>query len=69
MKFKICLIFILSATILFGQDRRKVGLIPVVNESSKKYDWVSYGLEYLLYNKLSVISGFFVLDKKNLKNH
>jgi len=67
MKIKIIVIFVLFVSILFGQDRRKVGLIPVTNESTAKFDWVSYGLEYLLYNKLSVISGFYVMEKDKFK--
>ena len=68
MKLKLFIIFILTISILYGQDRRKVGLIPTINESGPKYDWVSYGLEYLLYNKLSVLSGFYVVDKQKFRS-
>ena len=67
MKFKIVIILVFTISLLYGQDRRKVGLIPTINESGKKYDWVSYGLEYLLYNKLSVLSGFYVIDKQKFR--
>ncbi|MEJ2054051.1 MAG: tetratricopeptide repeat protein [Calditrichaceae bacterium] len=68
MKFKILVILLTFVLALHSQDRRKVGLIPTVNEAGKQYDWVSYGLEYLLYNKLSVISAFYVLDKNNFRD-
>ena len=68
MKLKLFIILVLTISVLYGQDRRKVGLIPTVNESGPKYDWVSYGLEYLLYNKLSVLSGFFVVDKERFRS-
>ena len=68
MKLKLFIIFVLTISMLYGQDRRKVGLIPTINESGPKYDWVSYGLEYLLYNKLSVLSGFYVVDKEKFRS-
>ena len=68
MKIKIFLIFLFLITSIQGQDRRKIGLIPIVNESGKRYDWVSYGVEYLLYNKLSVLSGFYVIEKESFKD-
>ncbi len=53
---------------LWAQDKRRVGLIPFVNEKpSAKYDWISYGFEYYLRNKLSLLSGFYVPDKKQFK--
>ncbi len=62
---KYLLIFLLTVSALWAQDKRKVGLIPFINEKpNPKYDWVSYGLEYYLRNKLSVLSGFYVPEKK-----
>ncbi len=64
MRVKTFIIFFFIVATLFAQDKRKVGLIPFVNESGSKYDWISYGFEYYLYNKLEVLSGFYVPDKK-----
>jgi len=65
MRNKILLLIFIFFTLSFAQDKRKIGLIPFENATgSSKYDWISYGLEYYLYNKLSSLSGFFVPDKK-----
>jgi len=65
MRIKILLFFFLFSTLLPAQDKREIGLIPFTNTTnSAKYDWLSYGFEYYLYGKLSLISGFYVPDKK-----
>jgi len=62
---KILIVLLLAQSLLFAQDKRKVGLIPFKNDTgSEKYDWISYGFEYYLYNKLSVLSGFYIPEKK-----
>lgn len=59
---------LILASGLFAQDKRRVGLIPFINEKpNPKYDWISYGFEYYLRNKLSVLSGFYVPGKKQFK--
>ncbi|MBN2426393.1 MAG: tetratricopeptide repeat protein [Calditrichaceae bacterium] len=64
MKHKIIIIILIFLTVVIGQDKRKVGLIPFENlDGSSKYDWISYGLEYLLSNKLSVLSYIYVPEK------
>ncbi len=61
---KIFILILLIVAVAMPQDRRRVGLIPFQNEGNQsRYDWVSYGFEYLLHNKLSVISSFFIPDK------
>ncbi|RLD17184.1 hypothetical protein DRI50_00030 [candidate division KSB1 bacterium] len=66
--FNLTLIVLIFAGSLLAQDKRKVGLIPFTNEKpNAKYDWISYGLDYYLRNKLSVLSGFFVPEKKHFK--
>lgn len=66
MRIKVLLFFFLFASLLFGQDKRKIGLIPFVNSSGDaKHEWISYGLEYYLFGKLSVMSGFYVPEKKS----
>ncbi|MBD3226192.1 MAG: tetratricopeptide repeat protein [Caldithrix sp.] len=65
MRIKHLIIFLLMASVLLAQDKRKIGIIPFTNKTgNSSSEWVSYGLEYLLHNKLSVISTFFVPDKK-----
>ena len=66
MAKKVILYFIILSTFVFAQDKRKIGLIPFENSTNaSKHDWVSYGFEYYLYGKLSLLSGFFVPDKKS----
>ncbi len=65
---KILILLIVLSGSLLAQDKRKIGLIPFTNEKpSAKYDWISYGLDYYLRNKLSVLSGFYVPNKKHFK--
>lgn len=64
MKLKIIIISLLILSSLFAQDKRRIGLIPLENKGSSKYDWISYGLEYLLLNKFSVISVFYVPENE-----
>ncbi len=59
---------ILLAGSAFAQDKRKIALLPFFNEKpSARYNWISFGLEYYLRNKLSVLSGFYLPEKKVLK--
>ncbi len=65
---RVFLVFILIIGTLQAQDKRKIGLIPFFNEKpNPKFNWISYGLEYYLRNKLSVLSGFYVPEKKIIK--
>ncbi len=67
MKLKTIIIFLLILSSLFAQDKRRIGLVPFENKGNSKYDWVSYGLEYLLLNKFSVISVFYIPEKDIFK--
>ncbi|RMH62585.1 MAG: tetratricopeptide repeat protein [Calditrichaeota bacterium] len=62
--FIFILIFI---TILSAQDKRKVALVPFENKGPASLNWISGGIEYLLSNKLSVASGFYVIDRRTMK--
>ncbi len=65
MRFKIIAFLLILATLAFAQDKRRIGLIPFINNSGDSgQDWISYGFEYYLYGKLSVVGGFYVPDKK-----
>ena len=65
MRIKVLFFFFLFTAILFAQDKRKIGLIPFENSSGdSRNEWISYGLEYYLYGKLSVMSGFYIPEKK-----
>ncbi len=65
MRFKIIAVLLIFITLVSAQDKRRIGLIPFINNTgNSSYDWVSYGFEYYLYGKLTVISGFYVPDKK-----
>jgi len=68
MKIKFLLIIALSVTVLFGQEKRRIGLLLFENKGDKaRYEWVAYGLEYLLLNKLSFLSVFYVPEQTTLK--
>lgn len=50
---------------LFSQGKRNIGILPFENlTKNAKYDWVGFGLEYMLENKLSGIASFYVPNKK-----
>ena len=65
--YKVCslvLILILLLSTSYAQDKRGIGLFPFENLSNdKKYDWISFGFEYLLSNKLSNIAAYYVPEK------
>ena len=64
---KICslvIIFLFSFNISSAQDKRGIGLFPFENLSKEnKYEWISFGFDYLLSNKLSNISSYYVPEK------
>jgi len=66
--YKICslvLVLLFSLNISSAQDKRGIGLFPFENLSKeKKYDWISFGFNYLLSNKLSNIASYYVPEKK-----
>ena len=54
-----------SFNIVSAQDKRGIAIIPFENLSKQgKYDWISFGLEYLLSNKLSNIAAYYVPEQK-----
>ena len=63
------LIFILVIVVFFinplsAQEKRGIGIFPFDNLSNaEKYDWISFGMEYLLSNKLSNAAAFYVPEK------
>ena len=65
--YKICslvLILLLTINISVAQDKRGIGLFPFENLSKEnKYDWISFGFDYLLSNKLSNIAAYYVPEK------
>ncbi len=65
--FLLILIFISSVN---AQDRRVIGIIPFGNlNGHDKYNWVSRGIEEILYDKLKNISGFLVYEKETLDRY
>jgi tetratricopeptide (TPR) repeat protein len=64
MIFKVVLFLLLTIfSFSTAQAKRAVALVPLKNDASSSLEWVSGGVEYLLVNKLSVLSGFFVVDR------
>ncbi len=63
-KLLICLsVIFLAFSQLLANGKRNVGIMPFENLGNSKYDWVGFGFEYLLDNKLSNISALYVPDK------
>jgi tetratricopeptide (TPR) repeat protein len=58
---------ILSAPPVSAQQKYSVGIFPFVNEGTARYEWLSFGFEYLLSNKLSNISTLYVPDASIIK--
>ncbi len=69
MKFKTIILLLVAFSVVYAQDKRKIGLIPFENKTGdSRHEWVSSGLDYLLMNKLSVISGFYVPEKSLMRD-
>ena len=48
--------------------KTSIGILPIENQTKKtRYDWIGFGIEYILYNKLSNISAFYVPEKQLIK--
>jgi tetratricopeptide (TPR) repeat protein len=46
---------------LLANGKRNVGIFPFENlQGNSKYDWIGFGFEYLLNNKLANVSAFYV---------
>jgi len=65
-KYLIIIIVIISFNSLFAQAKRSIGILPFENNSKNKYDWVGFGIEYLLSTKLANISSYYVPGKKTI---
>jgi len=56
----------------FAQDEiqvaetRTIALLPFSNNGNAENDWIAVGLEYLVINKISVVSGLTSLDSKKV---
>jgi tetratricopeptide (TPR) repeat protein len=67
MKFKFFAITLLSVLILSANAdaKRRVGFIPFKNNGARSNtNWIAFGLEYNILNKLSFLSSFYVSDKE-----
>ena len=63
MKFRLILaFFIIFTSLSFAQDKRSIAIIPLRNDAGGGEDWIAGGVEYILVNKLSVLSGFYIVD-------
>ncbi len=68
---KIVIVIIINAFLLaslYSQTKRNIGIIPFENTGKSKFDWVGFGVEYLLSTKLSNISAYYVPQKKIIIN-
>jgi tetratricopeptide (TPR) repeat protein len=53
---------------LYANGKRNVGVLPFENlQGNSKYDWIGFGFEYLLNNKLANISDFYVPEPQIIK--
>ena len=60
-------IFLLSNS-ASAVEKRGVGILPFENlKNDKQYDWISFGIQYLLSNKLAHLSAFYVPDHNVIK--
>lgn len=50
----------------YSQAKRVVGILKFNNESSAQYDWISNGIEQILYSKLKDISSISVFEEETL---
>jgi tetratricopeptide (TPR) repeat protein len=58
------LAFVFFINLASAQDKRGIGILPFDNlGDQQKYSWISFGLNYLLSNKLSNISSFYVPEQ------
>ncbi|MCK5077349.1 MAG: hypothetical protein KAR38_13290, partial [Calditrichia bacterium] len=66
----IFLVLLSLFSVLNAQNRRVVGMITFGNENGHdRYDWVSRGIEEILYDKLKNMSGFLVYEKETLDRY
>jgi tetratricopeptide (TPR) repeat protein len=60
----VILLLLLIQNPVFPIEKRNIGILPFENLTNKnKFDWVGFGLEYLLHNKLSNVSAFYVPEQ------
>ena len=60
-------VFLLSNS-AFAVEKRSVGILPFENlKNDKKHDWISFGFQYLLSNKLAHLSAYYVPDHNVIK--
>ena len=55
-----------SISPMFAQARRVVGVVFFKNKGKISHNWVAWGIEYLLYDKLKNINGVSVYEKETL---
>ncbi|GAB4170552.1 MAG: hypothetical protein Kow00108_04710 [Calditrichia bacterium] len=64
------IISLLFLSILLGQNRRIIGIVPFGNKNNNaRYQWLSRGIEEILYDKLKSVSGFLVYEKETLDRY
>ena len=66
--FAICMILscVFLADFGFSQSRRVIGIIPFDNKSADTYDWLSRGIEEILYDKFGKIREISVYERETL---
>ena len=61
-------IFVILFSNVLANGKRSIGILPFENVNGKaKYDWVGFGFEYILSNKLSNIAAFYVPEQQIIK--
>ena len=59
---------ILLSNSAFAVEKRGVGILPFENlKNDRDYDWISFGFQYLLSNKLAHLSAYYVPDHNVIK--
>jgi tetratricopeptide (TPR) repeat protein len=62
------ILILLFSTILNAAEKRNIGILPFTNvKKQAKFDWLSFGFDYLLRNKLANIASFYVPEENIIK--
>lgn len=72
-KFWLYIFSVLFAMLFFSNaavavEKRSIGILPFENlKNEQRYEWINFGLQYLLSNKLANVSAFYVPDQSIIK--
>ena len=59
-----CILIFLMAINGFGQEKRRIAILPFTNNGGAESNWVARGIEEIVYDKLSNLSHMQVFEKE-----